>query len=107
MKTQVRVVRLVTCADLRKIHAWRRGVGRLKSGEAVLYINRSQTMARLIDSARAVHTYYAPDGMEFDIGLLQKHVAALSLELTLSHNDAKRAFADDDRQLQHDTREAA
>jgi hypothetical protein len=72
-----------------------------------MYINRRQTMARLIDSARAVHTYYAPDGMEFDIGLLQKHVAALSLELTLNHNDAKRAFADDDRQPRHSIKEAA
>jgi hypothetical protein len=94
---RINVVRVFPDADLRMIHSYRRRVARLnlRPGQAVLYVNRDGDKARLIDSARAVHNYYAPQGTEFDLDMMQRSVRALKLVLMINASKARRAFNTD------------
>jgi hypothetical protein len=89
---RVKVVRVVPDADLRKVHVYRKRVNNLRVGEAVLYVNRAGDKARLIDSSRSVHNYYAPNGTVFDLEMMQNMVKSLRLVLILSASKAQRAF---------------
>jgi hypothetical protein len=40
--------------------------------EVILALNRKRKLARLVDAAGAVHSYYAPNGMRYDVKRLQE-----------------------------------
>jgi hypothetical protein len=89
----VTVRRLVKEADLRRVHVYReRFSPRLKTGQAVLLANYACDKIRLIDSAGGVHNYYAPPGEIFDVALIQKHLGAMRIQLSL-HAKARAYFS--------------
>ncbi len=67
-------IRKVLRWDMRKFHALRKHTFTkvLKPLEVLAAINNDDTIVRLIDSAGAVHAYYAERGEYFDIKALHK-----------------------------------
>jgi hypothetical protein len=92
----VKIIRVVPDSDLRKVHAYRRRVGHLRNGEAVLYVNRAGDKARIVDAAKAVHNYYAPAGAQFDLRMIQSMVKAMRLTLLINVSDSQKAFGSED-----------
>lgn len=62
----VKIVHVIEEWDMRARHKLRRmkKARELKSGEAILALNRAQTMFRIIDSEGGVHDYYQTAAME-------------------------------------------
>lgn len=85
MAETIEVVSIITETDMRGVHKVRASV-RCKAGEGRLFINKRLTIARLIDAARAVHTYYAPMDEKFNVALLQGMMLAFRLRLSLPSN---------------------
>jgi hypothetical protein len=86
--TPLTVTRVLFKQDLRAIHKIRKRV-RCGKGQAWLFVNSAETMARLVDSERSVHCYWAPKGHKIDVVMLAEMVAALRLQLVLG--DAAKA----------------
>lgn len=83
--------------DMRAIHRLRRVAqdyrhrGRpLRTGEALLFLNRRLTMARLVDSVGGVYTLWAPKDTEFDLQAVRGLVRA---GLTLDVSDGRAAHS--------------
>lgn len=89
----IRVVRVVTEADMRRTRALAfddyRIFDKLKHGEAVLLINRAQNVARFIDAERILHTCYAKPGEVYDLDrifeLLNNRTLCLNMRLQRSN----------------------
>lgn len=62
--------------DMRKRHQLRESLAarRLKPGQCIIAINRSRTIARIIDAAGGVHEYYEAAGLKIDLPRLQAMV---------------------------------
>lgn len=72
----IKVVDIIGEWDMRKMHPLRfhRKTKNLRQGSCVIAFNRKQSMARIIDWAGGVHTYYAEKGEIFDMESLRELV---------------------------------
>ncbi len=88
----VRITHIIVGWDMRQRHKLRKSkkAARLKPGECLVAFNRSQKMARIIDSAGAIHDYYADEG-RFSVDRLKKEVkAGIYLELRVGQSERKK-----------------
>lgn len=79
------VTRLVLGEDMRILHKRRQFVRVGARNEVVLMLNRSRTIARVFDSAKGVHLFYADQGLQFDAEEIVRRIEAfggLTLSLT-------------------------
>lgn len=79
------VTRVLFKQDLRHVHSLRDQV-KCKAGECWMFVNGAETMARIVDSQKAVHCYWAPKGNRIDAALLKEMVWALRLNLGFGRN---------------------
>jgi hypothetical protein len=73
--------------DCRRIHRLRglRAARQLAQMEVLLALNRERKLARIVDSAGAIHSYYAPKGTRYDVKRLQEIATdALGLQLEMA-----------------------
>lgn len=87
MKLAISITKVHTNVDMRGVHKLRTKVT-CQVGEAWLFINKSATIARLVDSVHGVHTYYAPKGEAFDLAAIS--TALNAMRLTLEVPNAKQ-----------------
>lgn len=74
----VKIEDIITGWDMRKVHALRthKLTKRLRQGSCIVAFNNKQSMARIIDWAGGVHSYYAAQGEVFDLDSLRELVNA-------------------------------
>jgi hypothetical protein len=67
----VYITRIVTDWDMRSVHNLPPGQRGLYGSQVILCLNSRMTIARLVDSAAGIHTYYAPDREQFDLRAIE------------------------------------
>ncbi len=67
----VYIAGIVTDWDMRPVHTLPPGQRYLNDSEVILCLNTRLTIARFVDSASAIHTYYAPDGEQFNLDAIE------------------------------------
>lgn len=88
----LRITKVVTDVDMRGVHKLRKQWHGLKTAkEACLLLNRSRTIARVIDYAKGVHTFYAEKGRVFDEKAIAEAIRAFGgLRVTVAKNQAEK-----------------
>jgi hypothetical protein len=92
--TKIRITSIIDNWSMNRIHALRDrdSAVALRRGEALVAFNRKGTIARIIDCAGAVHTYYAEPKTVFDIQTLSDMVErGFWIELTVGAKARKTA----------------